>query len=217
MKPYDTSGMLDNDDELERVLRDYFQQEMPPELLETPDISDEEYENRFKELNKFKVTVPVESTQRKFKLSHLAVGICACLILALIVFTQFQPAGNVPVANNTISQPKLVPPAESDSVIRDSNMMESESLMVVDHGSVSQEMPHKVAKAVEESIDITLFNTERGPIEQRTEISWTNITVQHPETGMNVEMSMPELTIDFIPVNKAGLSLIKEEKTDHQR
>ena len=49
MKPYDTSGMLGNDDELESVLREYFRQEMPPELQELSDDSDEEFEKRFRQ------------------------------------------------------------------------------------------------------------------------------------------------------------------------
>ncbi len=219
MKPYDTSGMLDNDDELEGVLRDFFQQEMPPELLELSDISDEEYESRFHQVPRPVMAAPEPMRAKRFKLSRLAAGLCACLVLAIIVFTQFQPAGNVPVANNNIVQPEQTQPPEpgQDHVYRDSNMIKSETLIAVDHGNKSQEMPHQVAKEVEESIDITLFNTDQGPIEQRTEISWTNITVQHPETGMNVQMSMPELTIDFIPVNKAGISLIKDEKIEGRR
>lgn len=218
MKPYDTSGMLENDEELESVLREYFQQEMPPELQELPEISDEEYQKRFRQINKLGNGVPnsfEKKPRRQYKLGMLIVGVCACLIIG-ISFIQFQPRTVVPVTKHTIPQPKPSQPLEPDAIPYSSRMMESESLAVVDQGDTSLEMTPKIDKSVHESIDITLYNTELGPIEQRTELSWTNITVQNPKTGTNVEMSMPELTIDFVPVSKARLSLISDESGNEQ-
>jgi|GEM_PF-2351700 len=218
MKPYDTSGMLENDEELESVLREYFQQEMPPELQELPEISDAEYAQRFRQINKLGNGSPhsfEEKPRRQFKLGMLMAGLCACLIIG-ISFIKFQPTTVVPVTQHTITQPKPSQPLERETIPHNSRMMESESLAVIDQGDTSLEMTPQIDKSVHESIDITLYNTEVGPIEQRTEISWTNITVQNPKTGTNVEMSMPELTIDFIPVSKARLSLISDESGNEQ-
>tara|TARA_R110002111_G_scaffold248400_1_gene312020 strand:- start:28809 stop:29465 length:657 start_codon:yes stop_codon:yes gene_type:complete len=213
MKPFDTSGMLENDEELESVLREYFQQEMPPELLELSDISDAEYEKRFRQIHTSGNGVPDtfhRKPGRQYKTGLLMLGLCVCLIIG-ISFTQFQPADQIPVAKHTITQPESVQPAVKNEVSRNSHILEPASLAVVDQGDTSIEMTPQIDKRVHESIDITLYNTELGPIEQRTELSWTNITVQNPNTGTNVEMSMPELTIDFVPVSNARLSLINDE------
>jgi len=217
MKPFDTSGMLENDDELESVLRDFFQSEMPPELLEIPEITDEEYQQRFMQLPQADLgasDVFKKNSHRHFKMSLLISSLCACLILG-ISFNRFFGPDNVPVVNDTINQLKPSEPAENDPVSPDTKYLESsESLAVVDHVGTTLDMP--APKNVHESIDLTLYNTEHGPIEQRTEISWTNITVQNPQTGTNMEMSMPELTIDFIPISKARLSLINDDGGNEQ-
>ena len=219
MKPFDTSGMLENDDELESVLRDYFQQEIPLELLEIPDITDEEYAKQFMRLPKSGIDAPARSEERphrQFKTSMLMLGLCVCLIIGFS-FSRFLQTDNVPVVNNTSNQLKPIQPAESNQASPDSENLESvELLAVVDQGSSSMDLSGQINKKVQESIDITLYNTELGPIEQRTEVSWTNITVQNPKTGTNMEMSMPELTIDFVPVSNAGLSLINEEDGNDQ-
>ncbi|WP_145172635.1 hypothetical protein [Gimesia aquarii] len=216
MKPFDTSGMLENDDELESVLREYFQQEMPLELQELSDISDEEYEKQAKQVSKLGNEVPDsfgKKPRRQFKLSMLMTGVCACLIVAVVVFTRIRPVENIPVVNRPINVPTEL--SKTDHVSDNSHSVNSETL-VVDHGNVPKEMTPDVNKSVHESIDITLYNTEFGPIEQKTELLWTNITFQNPETGTNVEMSMPELTIDFVPVSKARISLINDEGGNEQ-
>ena len=219
MKPFDTSGMLENNDELESVLRDYFQQEMPPELLEIPEITDEEYAKRFMQLPKSGIGTPdrlEEKPHRHFKTSLLMLGLCVCLIIGFS-FSRFLQMDHVPVVNNTINPIKPIQPVENAPVSTASTNMESaESLAVVDQGSSSMDLSGQIGKKIQESIDITLYNTELGPIEQRTEISWTNITVQNTKTGTNMEMSMPELTIDFVPVSNAKLSLINEEDGNEQ-
>lgn len=216
MKPFDTSGMLENDDELESVLREYFQQEMPLELQELSDISDEEYEKQAKQVSKLGNELPNsfgKKPRRQFKLSMLMTGVCACLIVAVVVFTRIRQEKNIPVVNRPINVPTEL--SKTDHVSDNSHSVNSETL-VVDHGNVPKEMTPDVNKSVHESIDITLYNTEFGPIEQKTELLWTNITFQNPETGTNVEMSMPELTIDFVPVSKARISLINDEGGNEQ-
>jgi len=218
MKPFDTSGMLENDEELESVLREYFQHEMPPELLELSDISDAEYEKRFRQIHLAGNGVPepfVQRPRRQFTLGLLVLGLCVCLIIGYS-FSRFQPADSTPVANHPSTQPAPDQPIEKNHIVRESTLSGPESLAVVDQGDTSIEMTPQINKSVHESIDITLYNTELGPIEQRTELSWTNITVQNPKTGTNVEMSMPELTIDFVPVSKARLSLISDEGGNDQ-
>ena len=214
MKPYDTSGMLGNDDELESVLREYFRQEMPPELQELSDDSDEEFEKRFRQTQTAGNASDDPFTSRRhqaFKLGLLTSALCACLTLG-IGFIQLLPEANPVVVERIIpAQPATenIPPV--DTVIDDSDELDSNTLVVVDHGDSPMEMTPRVHDNVQESIDITLYNTEMGPVEQRTELSWTNFSVENPKTGSNVKMSMPELTIDFVPVNKAGLSLVGDE------
>ncbi|WP_298866597.1 hypothetical protein [uncultured Gimesia sp.] len=217
MKPFDTSGMLENDDELESVLRDYFQQEMPLELLEIPEVTDEEYEKRFMQMPRSDVTASDRFEKRQhpqFKVGLLMLGLCVCLMIGFSV-SRFLQTDHVPVVNNSINQLKPNQPTENAPVSSDSRNLESaESVAVVNHGDTTLDMSDQ--KNVHESIDLTLYNTEHGPIEQRTEISWTNITFQNHKTGTNMEMSMPELTIDFVPVSKARLSLINEENGNEQ-
>jgi len=216
MKPYDTSGMLGNDDELESVLREYFRQEMPPELQELADVSDEEFEKRFRQtqtqtVGNANVDPFTTRRHRAFKLGLLTSALCACLALG-IGLIQFLPESNPVVVDRVAPvQPETDNTSHVIAETDDSDELDSNTLVVVDHGNSPMEMTPKVDKNVQESIDITLYNTELGPVEQRTELSWTNITVENPKTGSNVKMSMPELTIDFVPVNKAGLSLIGDE------
>ncbi|QDT93191.1 hypothetical protein [Gimesia algae] len=216
MKPYDTSGMLEDEDELESVLREYFQQEMPPELQELSEASDEEFEKRFRQIQTVgnETADPFASRRhRAFKLGLLTSALCACLAVG-IGLIQFQPEENPVVVDRIIpaqSEIDHTPPANTNTDTDDSDELDSNTLVVVDHGNSPMEMTPRVDNNVHESIDITLYNTEMGPVEQRTELSWTNITVENPKTGSNVKMSMPELTIDFVPINKAGLSLIGDE------
>lgn len=218
MKPYDTSGMLESDDELESVLREYFRQEMPLELQDLADVSDEEFEKHFSRRAESGNESPdhhsVAPRRDRFKQGSLFAAICVCLIAGVIGFTQFQQAETDPgLTDFTPETPATVesPEPAPVSMTPESAPAEPEALAVIDQGNSSLEMTSEIDKTIQESIDITLYNTESGPVEQRTEISWRNFSVQNPETGSNVELSMPELTIDFVPVNKSGLSLIKDE------
>ncbi|HAH45968.1 hypothetical protein [Gimesia sp.] len=214
MKPYDTSGMLENDDELESVLREYFQQEMPPELQELSDVSDEEFEKRLLQrqpVGNVNADPFTSRRHRAFKIGLLTSAVCACLALGMGLL-QFLPEENPAIVDRVVPVSPAndtAPPARGET--DESEELDSNTLVVVDHGNSPMDLTPKVDKNVKESIDITLYNTELGPVEQRTELSWTNITVENPQTGSNVKMSMPELTIDFVPVDKGGLSLIGDE------
>lgn len=219
MKPYDTSGMLENQDELESALRDYFQQEMPPELQELAELSDEEFEKHYQSLRAsesrrdkpFEQTAPRRAFHRGLLLSVLSF----CLVLGF-AWTHFRTPSETPVA---VIQPRITeqPVApEAEDATSAPRLEDSETLIVLDHGEIPLEMTPEVNDNVHESIDITLYNTEMGPVEQRTELSWTNITVENPETGSHVKMSMPEFTIDFVPVSKSSLSLIGDETEENE-
>ncbi|WP_417396946.1 hypothetical protein [Gimesia chilikensis] len=219
MKPYDTSGMLENEDELESVLREYFQQEMPPELQELSELTDEEFEAHYRKLRAEENSVPgaqEPASRRGFQLGLLVSALSICLMAGLAcLFMQRTPdesgLTNQPTAELT-KQPEIEKP-----IVATIPETEPDTLVVLDQGETPLEMTPEVKDNIKESIDITLYNTELGPVEQRTELSWTNITVENPETGSHVKMSMPELTIDFVPVNKAGLSLIGDEIESHEQ
>lgn len=213
MKPYDTSGMLENEDELESVLRDYFQQEMPPELQELSELSDEEFEAHYQQLRAANRRSPEPAARQGTQRGILISVVSACLLLGLV--WAFYP--KTPEGPDLTSQPMpneaahTILPEKSETIAPDELEMELDTLVTLDHGEAPLELTPEIDDSIRESIDITLYNTELGPVEQRTELSWTNITVENPETGSHVKMSMPELTIDFVPVNKSSLSLIGDE------
>jgi hypothetical protein len=213
MKPYDTSGMLENEDELESVLRDYFQQEMPPELQELSELSDEEFEVHYQQLRVADKSKPEPVARRGAQRGILISAVSASLLLGLVwAFYPKAPAGpelsSLPASRE--AEPAILPES-LEPVVSDALEMELDTLVTLDHGEAPLELTPEIDDSIRESIDITLYNTELGPVEQRTELSWTNITVENPETGSHVKMSMPELTIDFVPVNKSSLSLIGDE------
>lgn len=222
MKPYDTSGMLENEDELESILRAYFQQEMPPELQELTELSDEEFETRYKQLQTTEQATPEPrepAARRGFQRGLLVSALAACLVLGLTwIFypqTPEQPALTEqprPTETDVAIIPETEQPITPEQLDSEEQLAsEPDTLVALDQGDAPLEMTPEIDDNIRESLDITLYNTELGPVEQRTELSWTNITVENPETGSHVKMSMPELTIDFVPVNKSSLSLIGDE------
>ncbi|QDT29415.1 hypothetical protein [Gimesia panareensis] len=222
MKPYDTSGMLENEDELESVLRAYFQQEMPPELQELTELSDEEFEAHYRQLRAEGNATPEHPepvSRRGYQRGLLVSALSVCLIAGLAwVFYPKTPEQPVLTSQPPASEAELTTqPAEANPVMKDVLDTDPDTLVVLDQGEAPLEMTPEVDDNIQESIDITLYNTELGPVEQRTELSWTNITVENPETGSHVKMSMPELTIDFVPVNKSSLSLIGDETDSHEQ
>ncbi|KAA0134230.1 hypothetical protein FYZ48_21845 [Gimesia chilikensis] len=219
MKPYDTSGMLENEDELESVLREYFQQEMPPELQELSELTDEEFEAHYRKLRAEENSVPVAqepASRRGFQLGLLVSALSICLMAGLASLFMQRTPDESRLTNQPTAEPSIQPEIEKP-VVATIPEIEPDTLAVLDQGETPLEMTPEVNDNIKESIDITLYNTELGPVEQRTELSWTNITVENPETGSHVKMSMPELTIDFVPVNKAGLSLIGDEIESHEQ
>lgn len=219
MKPYDTSGMLENEDELESVLREYFQQEMPPELQELSELTDEEFEAHYRKLRAEENSVPVAqepASRRGFQLGLLVSALSICLMAGLASLFMQRTPDESGLTNQPTAEPTIQPEIEKP-IVATIPEIEPDTLAVLDQGETPLEMTPEVNDNIKESIDITLYNTELGPVEQRTELSWTNITVENPETGSHVKMSMPELTIDFVPVNKAGLSLIGDEIESHEQ
>lgn len=219
MKPYDTSGMLENEDELESVLREYFQQEMPPELQELSELTDEEFEAHYRKLRAEENSVPVAqepASRRGFQLGLLVSALSICLMAGLASLFMQRTPDESGLTNQPTAEPSIQPEIEKP-IVATIPEIEPDTLAVLDQGETPLEMTPEVNDNIKESIDITLYNTELGPVEQRTELSWTNITVENPETGSHVKMSMPELTIDFVPVNKAGLSLIGDEIESHEQ
>jgi len=53
-----------------------------------------------------------------------------------------------------------------------------------------------------EPLDWQIYETSSGPVEQRTDVAWTNVSYYEPETGANVEWWLPELTIEITPLSK---------------
>lgn len=62
--------------------------------------------------------------------------------------------------------------------------------------SVSESTP------VLESTVVERYETSSGPVEQRTEIRWSNVSVIEPETGSELEMLLPELSIEVFEIGE---------------
>ncbi len=52
-----------------------------------------------------------------------------------------------------------------------------------------------------ESLMIERYETASGPVEQRTNVRWTNVSVFEPESGAEVEVMIPELSIEIFEIN----------------
>ena len=52
------------------------------------------------------------------------------------------------------------------------------------------------------SLVIERYETERGPVEQRTERWWVRKMVVEPETGTEIEMMFPELRIEIFEIDE---------------
>jgi hypothetical protein len=49
-------------------------------------------------------------------------------------------------------------------------------------------------------IERQIYDSGLGPVEQRTDVVWTNVSYYEPETGASVQWSVPELTIEILPI-----------------
>ncbi len=54
----------------------------------------------------------------------------------------------------------------------------------------------------EQPIERLRYDTETGPVEQRTNLRWTNVSIRDQESGEDVELMIPELQIDVFPIDE---------------
>jgi hypothetical protein len=67
--------------------------------------------------------------------------------------------------------------------------------------SGADELPYEVWPSPLESLVVERYETATGPVEQRTNLRWTNVSVFEPESGTEVEVIIPELSIEIFEID----------------
>lgn len=171
-----------NDQELDSVLSQFFQKEMPEELRK-PSVP--------VEISKH--ATPMKKGRQQTGLFSIFAVTAVMLLIVSVVWKPFRnpensepvhlmPGVSQPISDST--HPRI--PAASDILTRPSslNYLFSSSLN-------SSEYTQFVSETVEQ------YETPEGPVEQRNTYYTSKKIVVDPQTGLGVTLTIPELQIDI--------------------
>ena len=159
------------DQELDALLYDFFRNELPEELRGLPSHSE---------------TPSMTSSPRRREQTALALvigltAVAASLLLAVSALWS-------PPANRTGASPDqfvgTVVPAGGSLAKR----------------SETEDPPSGGSPAPMEQLVIERYDTATGPVEQRTNVRWTNVSVFEPESGTEVDVMIPEVNIEVYEI-----------------
>ena len=159
------------DQELDALLYDFFRNELPEELRGLPSHPE---------------TPPMTSTPRRREQTALALvigltAVAASLLLAVSALWS-------PPVNRTGASPhrfvRTVVPAGGSLAER----------------SEIEDPSNAGSPAPMEQLVIERYDTATGPVEQRTNVRWTNVSVFEPESGTEVDVMIPEVNIEVYEI-----------------
>ena len=124
--------------------------------------------------------VPAVSTSVARPIAALGGLVAAAICLAVVVGPLWRQ-GLTPTAPSAVAEPEQLGPGESN---RSGSVVES------------------FVSETEQPIERLRYDTETGPVEQRTNLRWTNVSIRDQESGEDVELMIPELQIDVFPIDE---------------
>ncbi len=183
MKESESRQHILQQDELEQVLRDFFEKELPEEFREPPSLN----EIPVAELE------PHPTGQRK--LIRSLAGLAAAVVAAagfLLSVSNLQPRRDVEPVEPTVAVRKVDPSRSLAERVR----------KIADKVAAQPPLADVATFARTEPLERQIYDTADGPVEQRTDIVWTNVTYYEPQAAADVQWSLPALTIEIIPLTK---------------
>jgi hypothetical protein len=171
-----------SDQELEEILQDFFEHELPDQFDITLAASCSVADGS---------GGPPRRTIRRT--AALIAGIVAAV--GFVVSLLWVPRGTRQTDHRIVIAPILDLPSESVSD-------HDRPAVVVPTMPVAFDDLAVAVYADSEPLDWQIYETASGPVEQRTDVAWTNLSYYEPETGANVEWWLPELTIEITPLSK---------------
>lgn len=174
------SSRSDSSDwEFDALLEEFFRRELPVELRELPAAPQMPFTT---------IRKPVEQSGRPQSASPAALlGLAAvAMSLMLAASALWSPSTGRDVRVTTIETTKTE--TSTETALRQ---------------AVGVNAPIQiVGPSVVESLLIERFDTPDGPIELRTNVRWTNVSVFEPESETEVELMFPELEIEIFGIDE---------------
>lgn len=161
-----------SDQELDALLYDFFRRELPEELRDLPSHSE---------------APPGTSSPKRREQAVLApviglMAVAASLLLALSAFWSF-PVNRNPESSHGLAGAGM--PTAGDVTAR----------------SGREAAPYEGTPAPMEQLVIERYETDTGPVEQRTNIHWKTMPVFEPDSGTEVEIMIPEVKIEVFEID----------------
>jgi len=179
MNNFEHNRTSQSDDRLDSFLTEFYHRELPDELSAVSDRSVRS------------AKAAIIETPRLGRRGLIGTAIVAASLLA--AFSAFQIDTN--------------PDQPSHPTVADVQRAE----MRQHPGDAPVVAPHPAARTAETAgysvserttpIERFQYDTSDGPVEQRTNLKTTSVSIIDPETGAKVEVTLPELTIEIFPID----------------
>lgn len=181
MNTCDTPRPDSSDWEFEGLLKEFFRREMPVELRELPTAP---------EMSFTTIRKPVEQSGRPQSAYPAAllglVAVAMSLMLAAAALWSPSTKRDVRVSTKDATKTEAPTPTPREQAV-----------------DVNAPI-HIVGPSVVESLLIERYDTPDGPVELRTNVRWTNVSVFEPDSGTEVELMFPELEIEIFGIDDDG-------------
>lgn len=181
-----------NEQELDSLLKDFFQKEMPDDLMNPP-----------LAMGLGGSTSPAHTPKRQTGLFRVFAFATAIILLVSFVWNQFDEseiAESIALPSPTIAESdlyQLVQPTEIPTV----DLTESPKSILPTRPNLlfysSENMSEYTAFVAEKP---ERYETTEGPVEQRNTFYTSNKVVVDSETGNGIKMTIPEFEIEIIDV-----------------
>lgn len=172
------------EDELEQVLRDFFNGEIPKELSAGTSPCGQP-------------PAGVEARQKRF--GRRTAGLVAATIAAAgFLFTvslarhRSDAIPNGPIVVEVPRQSNTDQPVAVVDQAQPIDALEMEAPVPLDVAMFDRTEP----------LDRQIYDTADGPVEQRTDLVWTDVSYCEPQSGANVQWSLPAIKIEVFPLSK---------------
>ena len=188
MSTFERGPTTMSDAALESLLRDFFHDEMPADLRDPPGRTASR-------------TIQAELLRRQPGIGREGlIAVAASLLMAAAaVWSTTENPNTMPPAVVTTG-PDTQERTEHTPKIADGST-KSRGLANVDASSSSPPWASVTVTEQDQPVERFTYETQTGPVEQQTTLHWTNLSVYDPESGDHLEIRLPEIMIEIIPID----------------
>ena len=167
------------EDELEQVLRDFYEREVPEEFGSAP--VPHELPRILPD------SQPQKSTRRTAARVAAAIGVAGCLLSISITWREPPDVAVAPMAAAPVQSGVDEQQQGTTTPVRGAVPAVSDLFDVA-------------LFARSEPVDRQIYETADGPVEQRTDLVWTDVSYYEPDSGADVQWSLPTVRIKITPL-----------------